>query len=61
MTTERQLAREVALKEHVMSMSANLLRAYLCEHLDAAPVQTIDTFVVVLHAQSAMPPREVSS
>ncbi len=60
MTTDRQAAREVALKERIMTMPAELLRHYMCEHIDGAPAAVVDTFVVALHAQSAMPPREVS-
>lgn len=55
MTTERQAAREAALKEHIRSLSPNLLAEYLCAHIDGAPSAMVETFVVALHAQSAMP------
>ncbi|HEX4302883.1 MAG TPA: hypothetical protein VHZ78_08815 [Rhizomicrobium sp.] len=55
MTIERQAAREAALKEHIMSMPAELLRAYLCEHVDGAAAITVETLIVALHGQSKMP------
>jgi len=55
MTSERQAAREAALKEHIMSMPANLLRNYLCDHVDGAAAITTETLIVALHAQSKMP------
>jgi hypothetical protein len=55
MTTDRQAAREAALKEYIMSMSAELLRAYLCEHVDGAAAITVEPLIVALHGQSKMP------
>ncbi|MEI9995154.1 MAG: hypothetical protein WDM91_11205 [Rhizomicrobium sp.] len=58
MTTERRAAREDALKEHIQSMPANLLREYLVEFVDGASDITRETMIVTLHAQNHMPPIE---
>lgn len=55
----RQAAREDALKEHILTLSPNLLAEYLCAYLDGAAPATIETFVVALHAQNKMPQAEV--
>lgn len=60
MMTDRQAAREAALKEHINSMPANLLREWLCEHVDGAAAITTETLIVALRAQSVMPAIEVS-
>lgn len=60
MMTDRQVAREAALKEHIRSMPANLLREYLCDHVDGAAAITTETLIVALHAQSVMPRIEVA-
>lgn len=55
----RAAAREDALKEHILSMPANLLREYLCAYVDGAPAAVVESFVVALHAQNKMPQAEV--
>lgn len=60
MSAERTAAREEALKQHILSMPANLLRQYIVEHVDGASDQTIDQFVVLLRAQSVVPAKDIT-
>jgi hypothetical protein len=51
-------AREYALKAYIDSIPANLLRAYLIDHITDAHPHEVDKFVVLLRATGAVPAKE---
>jgi len=57
-TASNYQEREDALKTYIDSIPANLLRAYLTEHITDAHPHEVDKWVVLLRATGAVPARE---
>lgn len=58
MITANVEEREAALIQHVRSLPANLLRAYLCDLLKGSAENVTDAMTIVLHAQGVVPAKQ---